>query len=632
METLLNYLQKYGEVIYIVFNANKANLSEERYAYVKYLTRESAQQLIDDIENMTSVNGGVPAQAMMSRIDASTRYVDTANIYATNLPDDMTEAEAIPMFSSFGKLREVQQLGTGFFMIQFSNESEAIKAVLELNGQEMSGKTVEVSHYGRGRNPRTPNPGKITFRLYNLRPEVDNQELHKMFNFLGDITARVERNVYGTTRCMGYVMFERPQSDTPFFNSFADEMNSDGYMLYQKAGFCYTECRFKARPYFDGHYSKFYPSAMPPLLNRYYQLPYNYRLLFGDPLYHKNASENKDATKFLRAYNVHVSNIGNLTDMQLAQYFANYGEIIFVIVLKDVNPYGIVSFTNLPQAHTAVEDITRRRADGLTVFYAEIMDCYQLPHFDEHELFMTRIRKSRAVDPNCSIENTFTYQGTIDRYYPEQLPVEGEISIEEVSKRMQARVAELTEELNRGFASFEEDTQKDSGATAVVETPIASCSMSSASSTSARRGSSSTTQESETFQTSQVAEVPPARNPPHYNVPSAFKCTQPPSVVEERRNRPQEKHRPHIIKLLEKYFYKKTDEERLDMLNAAYNIPMTDLPRLLKDVNAFRRFFVERGIELAQQAAEVQERQDVKQAEQTKKLANSQQKPKKRKR
>ncbi len=84
------------------------------------------------------------------------------NIYVGNLSFDTTEDNLREAFSNYGEVTSVNIItdkysgeSRGFGFVEMSNKSEAIEAINALNGQEMSGRTLNVNEA----RPRTEGGG-----------------------------------------------------------------------------------------------------------------------------------------------------------------------------------------------------------------------------------------------------------------------------------------------------------------------------------------------------------------------------------------------------------------------------------------------------------------------------------------
>ena len=91
------------------------------------------------------------------------------NIYVGNLASDVSEEDLKNLFSEYGNITSVKVIkdmysGTskGFGFIELSNQTEAQKAITELNGKDFKGKSITVnearpkndSRSGGGRDQR----------------------------------------------------------------------------------------------------------------------------------------------------------------------------------------------------------------------------------------------------------------------------------------------------------------------------------------------------------------------------------------------------------------------------------------------------------------------------------------------
>jgi RNA recognition motif-containing protein len=95
------------------------------------------------------------------------------NLYAGNLPENLSENEITALFSEFGEvihteLPREQRTGKpkGFALVLMRNKSEAERAKNALDGRLINGKAIEV---------RLPRP-KTTRTRYKLRPRSGKKD------------------------------------------------------------------------------------------------------------------------------------------------------------------------------------------------------------------------------------------------------------------------------------------------------------------------------------------------------------------------------------------------------------------------------------------------------------------------
>jgi RNA recognition motif-containing protein len=80
------------------------------------------------------------------------REEDEMNIYVGNLSRDVTEEDLRQAFQSFGQITSVSIIkdkfsgeSRGFGFLEMPNKTEAQKAIVDLNGKELKGRTLTVS-------------------------------------------------------------------------------------------------------------------------------------------------------------------------------------------------------------------------------------------------------------------------------------------------------------------------------------------------------------------------------------------------------------------------------------------------------------------------------------------------------
>jgi len=80
------------------------------------------------------------------------REEDEMNIYVGNLSRDVTEEDLRQAFQSFGQVTSVSIIkdkssgeSRGFGFLEMPNKTEAQKAIVDLNGKELKGRTLTVN-------------------------------------------------------------------------------------------------------------------------------------------------------------------------------------------------------------------------------------------------------------------------------------------------------------------------------------------------------------------------------------------------------------------------------------------------------------------------------------------------------
>ena len=87
------------------------------------------------------------------------------NIYVSNLSFNTSDAELSELFSAFGEVSSAKVItdretgrSRGFGFVEMNNDAEAQKAVAELNGGVVEGRTISVTEARpREERPRTDN-------------------------------------------------------------------------------------------------------------------------------------------------------------------------------------------------------------------------------------------------------------------------------------------------------------------------------------------------------------------------------------------------------------------------------------------------------------------------------------------
>ncbi|KAM9249842.1 polyadenylate-binding protein 1-like isoform 4-T5 [Dugong dugon] len=124
------------------------------FGFVHFETHEAAQQAISTMNGMLLNDRKVFVGHFKSRRDREAelraRAMEFTNIYVKNLQVDVDEQGLQDLFSPFGKLLSVKVMkdsnghSRGFGFVNFEKHEEAQKAVMDMNGKEVSGRLLYV--------------------------------------------------------------------------------------------------------------------------------------------------------------------------------------------------------------------------------------------------------------------------------------------------------------------------------------------------------------------------------------------------------------------------------------------------------------------------------------------------------
>jgi len=223
------------------------------YGFVHYETQEAATLAVTKVNGML-LNGKkvfvgffVPRK---DRADTGSAAESTfTNVFIKNVPTELEEEAVKEMFAAFGEIKsavimkDTEGKSRGFGFINFAEHEEATKAIEELNGKEVQGKTLYVGRAQKKRDRdrelrekfdalKLERANKFTgVNLYvkNLDDIVDDEKLREAFTPYGNISsAKVMTDDKGNSKGFGFVCFGSTEEAT----KAVSEMN--GHLLGNK--------------------------------------------------------------------------------------------------------------------------------------------------------------------------------------------------------------------------------------------------------------------------------------------------------------------------------------------------------------------------------------------------------------
>ncbi|KAM6163859.1 polyadenylate-binding protein 1-like [Rhynchocyon petersi] len=208
------------------------------FGFVHFETHESAQKAIRTMNGMLLNDRKVFVGHFKSRrerdVELRTRVTEFTNVYVKNLQVDMDEQGLQDLFASFGKLLSVKVMrddsghSRGFGFVNFEKHEEAQKAVMDMNGKEVSGRLLYVGraqkrmerHHELKRRFEQMKQEKLNryqgVNLYvkNLDDSIDDEKLRKEFSPYGVITSAKVMTEGGHSKGFGFVCFSSPEEAT----------------------------------------------------------------------------------------------------------------------------------------------------------------------------------------------------------------------------------------------------------------------------------------------------------------------------------------------------------------------------------------------------------------------------------
>ncbi|CAL2029269.1 unnamed protein product [Caenorhabditis brenneri] len=451
---LQNTLETYGELQWC--HVAKGPNGSYGFAFAKFFNEESAKHVIKNVPPLPAEKENQSVRIFMSNIRSGTRFCDNGKFYITGVAETVTEQDIKEIVQGIGSYFAVKRIDSCSFVVHMLTEWHMECFLEKLKAKKMDTKDFQVHHFdnifesGGGTDGRT----RVVVRIFNLDPKIRSQDLCVMFRFLGHINARALKDAYGRSRRTGYVYLNKPYADTPFFSLFKEVKYENGEIrLTQKAGNLINLQMFEMRQFKDTIRTMYYPSAQPPIQEKYYRVPKEFRRDIRARDFFENKEDASETSKILTSYNVHVTNIESYRRRSLQKVFEYYGHVVHTLIVPQSEPYAIVTFRNLSDAHRAVQGIASERANKKTALVAGLMDCFQLHYWNEHR---SRVLKLSSYS---NLESLRSAEFPMYDDYIHQITDEGHVK--RFSKSNYAAVTKfvysaLSDDLNRDFEELYE--------------------------------------------------------------------------------------------------------------------------------------------------------------------------------
>merc|ERR1712183_640922 len=157
------------------------------------------------------------------------------NVYVKNFNEAMTEEDLQKMFEKFGKITSLKIIAAddsgktkGFGFVSFEDSESAEKAVEELNGSDIGGKTLYVGRAQKKAERQAELKKKfeqlklerlnryqgVNLYVKNLDDTIDDERLRLEFTPFGTITSARVMYEEGRSRGFGFVCFSSPEEAT----------------------------------------------------------------------------------------------------------------------------------------------------------------------------------------------------------------------------------------------------------------------------------------------------------------------------------------------------------------------------------------------------------------------------------
>merc|ERR1719187_2818991 len=183
------------------------------YGFVHFETEEAAMNAIQKVNGMLLNDKKVFVGRFVPRKEREKELGEKAkkftNVYIRNFGDDLSEEKLTEIFSKFGKITSFKVMSDeggrnkGFGFVSFEESEAAEKAVDDLNGTEMNGKTLFVGRAQKKAERQQELKKKfeqlklerlnryqgVNLYVKNLDDSIDDERLRKEFTPYGTITS-----------------------------------------------------------------------------------------------------------------------------------------------------------------------------------------------------------------------------------------------------------------------------------------------------------------------------------------------------------------------------------------------------------------------------------------------------------
>merc|ERR1719483_1537221 len=241
--------------------AQDADGGSKGYGFVHFETEEAAMNAIQKVNGMLLNEKKVFVGRFVPRKEREKELGEKAkkftNVYIKNFGEDLGDEKLKEVFSKFGKITSYKVVkekdlaqhaegaeimadesgkNKGFGFVSFEDSESAEKAVDELNGVEMFGKTLYVGRAQKKAERQQELKKKfeqlklerlnryqgVNLYVKNLDDTIDDERLRKEFAPYGTITSAKVMNEEGRSKGFGFVCFSSPEEAT----KAVTEMNS----------------------------------------------------------------------------------------------------------------------------------------------------------------------------------------------------------------------------------------------------------------------------------------------------------------------------------------------------------------------------------------------------------------------
>uniref|UniRef100_A0A672JAR6 Polyadenylate-binding protein n=1 Tax=Salarias fasciatus TaxID=181472 RepID=A0A672JAR6_SALFA len=208
------------------------------YAFVHFETQDAADRAIEKMNGMLLNDRKVFVGRFKSRkereAELGAKAKEFTNVYIKNFGDDMDDDKLKELFDKYGKTLSVKVMtdptgkSRGFGFVSYEKHEDANKAVEEMNGTELNGKTVFVGRAQKKmerqaelkrkfellKQERISRYQGVNLYIKNLDDTIDDEKLRKEFSPFGSITSAKVMLEEGRSKGFGFVCFSSPEEAT----------------------------------------------------------------------------------------------------------------------------------------------------------------------------------------------------------------------------------------------------------------------------------------------------------------------------------------------------------------------------------------------------------------------------------
>ncbi|XP_044151319.1 polyadenylate-binding protein 1-like [Bufo gargarizans] len=203
------------------------------YGFVHFETQESSQNAINSLNGMILNDQKVFIGHFKSRKEREPELVARAmftNLYIKNFGENMDDERLRELFIKYGPTLSVKVMtdengkSKGFGFVSFEKHEDALRAVDEMNGKNVNGRSIYVGRaqkkserqaelrrkFEQIKQERITRTQGVNLYIKNLADCIDDMRLHQAFSHFGIITSAKVMMDGGRSKGFGFVCFSSP--------------------------------------------------------------------------------------------------------------------------------------------------------------------------------------------------------------------------------------------------------------------------------------------------------------------------------------------------------------------------------------------------------------------------------------